>query len=150
MTGCEKYAPMIGSFEGELTPEEARALEGHLATCERCRAIAADLAATEGLVSEALLARAATRDFAPFVDQVMARVAPPQRTSVLDWLLGHRRVLAGVLVPGLAAAALFVYVSRSGGRPEIALLEVAAEGEAVTVIQTSEGPIVLLSSEENT
>jgi anti-sigma factor RsiW len=147
---CERWAPMIGSRPGELTAEESRGLEVHLGGCERCSALAADVAATEGLVSEALLARAAQRDFAPFVDQVMARVAPPAKVGILEWLRGHRRALA-LLAPGLAAAALVVYLSSSGGdRQDFASLEVASEGEATTVIQTAEGPIVLLAPEDAT
>jgi anti-sigma factor RsiW len=149
MKDCVRYAPMIGSREGELTAEEARGLAAHLAGCAACQARAADLAATEGLLAEALLARAAERDFAPFVDQVMARVAPPRR-GVLDWIREHRRAAAAMLAPALAAAAVIVYVSVGTERGQVASLELAAEGEATTVIQTADGPIVLLAPEEST
>jgi anti-sigma factor RsiW len=145
MKDCVRYAPMIGSREGELAPGEVRGLVEHLAGCPACRARAADLAATEGLVAEALLARAAARDFAPFVDQVMARIAP--RAGVLGWLRAHRRAAAAMLAPALAAAALIVYVSTGGERAQVASLELSAEGEATTVIQTADGPIVLLAPE---
>ena len=153
MKDCVRFAPMIGAREGELAPDEARALDQHLAACAGCRARAADLAATEGLVSEALLAAANARDFAPFVDQVMARVgaAAPGRRGLLAWLGGHRRLLAGALAPALAALAVIVYVRHEGSRPqEIALLEVASEGDATTILQTSDGPIVLLVEESGT
>jgi anti-sigma factor RsiW len=140
---------MIGSRPGELAADEARALELHLAACAACSARAADLAATEGLVSEALLARASARDFGPFVDQVMARVgAAPGRRGLLAWIGRHRRALAATLAPALAALAVIVYVRlEGGGRQEIALLEVASEGDATTILQTSDGPIVLLGEE---
>jgi anti-sigma factor RsiW len=148
---CVRFAPMIGSREGELAPDDARALESHLAGCAACRARAADLAATEGLVSEALLAQANARDFAPFVDEVMARIgagAAPEPRGVLAWLGRHRRALAATLAPALAALAVIVYVRQEGSRPqEIALLEVASEGDATTILQTSDGPIVLLVEE---
>src|SRR5512144_116939 len=143
---CVRFAPMIGSRPGELAPEEARALEAHLAGCAACRARAADLAATEGLVSEALLAQANARDFSPFVDEVMARIgagAAPGRSGILGWLGRHRRALAATLAPALAALAVIVYVRLEGSRPqEIALLEVTSEGDATTILQTSDGPIV--------
>ncbi|HEX9051322.1 MAG TPA: zf-HC2 domain-containing protein [Anaeromyxobacter sp.] len=150
MKECVRFAPMIGSREGELAPDEARALEAHLAGCAACRARAADLAATEGLVSEALLAQANARDFAPFVDEVMARIGAgaPERRGVLAWLGRHRRALAAGLAPALAALAVIVYVRHEGSRPqEIALLEVTSEGDATTILQTSDGPIVLLAEE---
>ena len=147
---CVRFAPMIGSRQGELAPDEARALEAHLATCDACRARAADLAATDGLVSEALMAQANARDFAPFVDEVMARIGAgePERRGVLAWLGRHRRALAASLAPALAALAVIVYVRLEGSRPqEIALLEVTSEGDATTILQTSDGPIVLLDEE---
>ncbi len=150
MKGCVRFAPMIGARPGELAPDEARALEAHLAACAACRGRAADLAATEGLVSEALLARASARDFAPFVDEVMARIGAgaPERRGVRGWLGRHRRALAALLAPALAALAVIVYVRHEGSRPqEIALLEVASEGDATTILQTSDGPIVLLAEE---
>ncbi len=149
-TNCARWAPMIGAMEGELTAEEARGLEAHLAECNACRALAADVAATQGLVAKALLAKAAQRDFAPFVDQVMARVAPPARSGILDWVRGHRRAVAALLAPGLAAVALVVYLSTAGEQPSVASLEVDSEGEATTVIQTNDGPIVLLAPEDAT
>jgi hypothetical protein len=150
MKDCARFAPMIGAREGELAADDASALEQHLAGCAACRARAADLAATEGLVSEALLAAANARDFAPFVDQVMARIGAgaPERRGLFAWLARHRRAVAGALVPALAALALIVYVRDEGGRhQEIALLEVASEGDATTILQTTDGPIVLLGEE---
>jgi anti-sigma factor RsiW len=135
---------MIGAREGELSDAQARALEAHLAGCVACRAIAADAAATEGLVSEALLARANERDFAPFVDEVMARVARRERRGLRAWLSLHRRAAAAALVPVVAALAVIVYVRVDGGREPMALLELSSEGEVTTVLQTVDGPVVLL------
>ncbi len=148
MKDCVRFAPMIGARAGELTPGEAKALEAHLSGCAACRAVAADFAATDGLVREALLARAGTRDFAPFVDEVMARVERRgTRAGVLAWLSRHRRAAAAMLAPVLAALVVIVYVLDHGGRGEIAQLEISAEGEATTVLQTSDGPVVLLDEE---
>jgi anti-sigma factor RsiW len=169
---------MLGAREGELAAAEDAALRAHLATCETCRALAADLAATDGMVSEALLAAASRRDFAPFVDEVMARVAADGRRTAatvpshgaasrangaarpkpvparetpgfLGWLTAHRRAAFGALAPVLAAAALLVYVRRDAGPAEVASLEFASEGEVTMILQTSDGPVVLLSAEES-
>lgn len=159
MKQCIRFAPMIGARPGELTPAEDAALRAHLEGCEACRALAADLAATEGMVSEALLAEANRRDFGPFVDQVMARLeprtvpsAPPvraRRPSFFDWLAAHRRAAFATLAPVLAAAALVVYVRSDGGPSHVASLELASEGDVTMILQTSDGPVVLLSGEES-
>ena len=161
---CARVAPMLGARDGELSAEEARSVELHLAACAGCRALAADLEAADGLFAEALLARAAKRDFAPFVDAVMERVgastplglrqARPERSGwlsgLLAWARAHRAAaVAGTLAPTLAAAALIVYLS--GSTPPIPLagdVEVIAEGRAAMVLQTSDGPVVLLGDDE--
>lgn len=152
MKDCVRFAPMIGARPGELPREDAGALEGHLAACPACRAFARDAAAVDGLVGEALLARAAERDFAPFVDAVMARVERrAERRGVLGWISRHRRATAAALAPVLAALAVIVYVRLyDGGAREIALFELTSEGEATTVLQTSDGPVVLLAQESGT
>jgi anti-sigma factor RsiW len=150
MKDCIRFAPLIGARAGELTPGEAKALALHLRECAACRATAADFAATDGLVGEALLARANARDFAPFVDEVMARVGRTERPGILGWLGRHRRAAAAALVPALAALALIVYVRLDGGRDQIAMLELTSEGEVTTVLQTTDGPVVLLLGESDT
>jgi anti-sigma factor RsiW len=147
MSECTKFAPMLGARDRELTPAEAAALAAHLAGCDRCRAIAADLAATEGMVSEALLARANARDFSTFADEVMARVGRAERPGLLGWLGRHRAAAAAALVPVVAALAVLMYVRVEGGREPVAMLELSAEGEATTVLQTADGPVVLLLEE---
>ncbi|MGC3999881.1 MAG: zf-HC2 domain-containing protein [Anaeromyxobacter sp.] len=155
MTACLRYAPLIGAREGELSPEEARDLATHLAGCARCQALAADLAATDGLLSEALLARANARDFAPFVDQVMERVYPGSapaaavRRGLPGWLGLRWKALLATGVPALAALALFLYVQYEAQRPEeLALVELSSEGQIATVLQTVDGPIVLIDDDD--
>jgi anti-sigma factor RsiW len=153
---CTSYRPLIGSSEAELPPAERGALEAHLAGCEGCRGWAARLAATEGLVSEALLAAAGRRDFAPFVDQVMARVEAERPRPLLERLLRAvrlhpRAVLGGAMAPLVAALALVLYVGyRPGGDlADARLLEVSAEGRATTIIQSTDGPLVLLDDDDD-
>ena len=151
MKACTRYAPMIGAREGELSEAEARELAAHLAACPRCRALAADLAATEGLVSEALLSRANARDFGPFVDQVMARTLRQAQGGggILSRLHAHWKTAAAAMVPALAALMVFLYV-RDGQRPEeLALLELTSEGNVATILETSDGPVVLLAPDES-
>jgi anti-sigma factor RsiW len=157
MKDCIRYAPMLGAREGELTQDEQRALDAHLEGCADCRATAAELAALDGLVGESLMARANSRDFAPFVDQVMARVgaegrAPARaRRGFLGWLFAHPRAAIASVVPVVAVAALVVYVrsSSGGGSGEVAMFEMATEGEVTMVLQTKDGPVVLLDDEEH-
>ncbi len=151
MRDCVQYAPMIGARPGELSEVEERALAAHLVYCEACQGRAADLAATEGIVSEGLLARASARDFAPFVDQVMARVGladGPGRRGVLGWLRIHWKGTTAAVAPVLAALAVFMYVRIGGGPHQVASLELSSEGVA-TVLQTTDGPVVLLAPEEH-
>jgi anti-sigma factor RsiW len=147
MTDCIRFAPMIGAREGELSPADGKALATHLAGCDRCRAIAADVAATDGMVADALVARANARDFSTFADEVMARVDRAERPGLLGWLGRHRAAAAAALVPVVATLALLMYVGVRGGREPIAMMELSAEGEATTVLQTADGPVVLLAED---
>jgi anti-sigma factor RsiW len=156
MAECTTYRPQVGARETELSPAQAVALADHLAGCPGCRRFAAGLAATEGLVSEALLAAAARRDFAPFVDGVMARVEAARPRPLLSRLgrlmrLHPRLVVGGALAPLVAALALVVYVQSGTGRDlaDASGLELTAEGGATTVIQSSDGPVVLLDDDDD-
>ncbi len=154
MADCTTYRPLIGSREGELSPAEAEALAGHVAGCPGCSRWAASLAVTEGLVSEALLAVAARRDFAPFAGQVMARIerrrhgplARLRRTIVMHpWF-----AVGSALAPIAAALVVALYVHRHAGSDHTtASLEVNSEG-ATTIIQSSDGPVVLIDDDEAT
>lgn len=144
---CTRFAPMIGSRPDELSPSDAAALAGHLLTCPLCQSLAADLAATAGLVNEGLMAQANARDFSGFVDGVMSRVERTERPGLLGWLRRHRALSAGGLVPVLAALAVIVYVRVQGGPGPVAMLELSSEGEATTVLQTADGPVVLLNDD---
>jgi anti-sigma factor RsiW len=152
---CALVAPMLEARDGELSAEERALRAVHLEGCHGCRARQADLEATEGLVREALLAEAARRDFAPFVDGVMERVEAAERRrrgvlgGVLGWARRHRAAAAATaLAPTLAAIALIMYVASPGTPAPFAVVEVVAEGTAPMVLQTSEGPVVLLGDDD--
>ena len=155
MKDCAIYRPMIGSQPGELSPAEAAGLQAHLGGCGGCRAFQADVLATEGLVAQALERAAARRDFAPFVDGVMARISATRKPSLLERLtrqlrLHPRLVVSGALVP-LLAAALALYVRSNSGADfaDAHLLELHSEGRATTIIQSSDGPVLLLDDDDN-
>ncbi len=142
---CARFAPMLSARPGELPPTEEQSLLAHLAGCGDCQARLADGKAIEGMVAEALLAEAARVDFAPFVDQVMARVG--RRRGFLGLLSRHKlaTALAG-LAPALAALGLILYLT--GGppdlEPELGDVEVVSEARAPVVLTTEAGPVVLL------
>jgi anti-sigma factor RsiW len=150
MKDCIRFAPMIGSRPGELSPADADALASHLLTCEACQTLAADFTATEGLVNDALMAQANARDFSGFVDGVMARVDRAEAPGILGWFRRHRAAAAAGLVPVLAALATIVYLRVTGGPGPAAMFELSSEGEATTVLQTVDGPVVLLDGNDET
>ena len=153
MADCTEYRPLIGSREGELTPAEGAALAAHVAGCEGCRRWAASLAATEGLVSEALLAAASHRDFSGFSAQVMARIEH-RRLGPLGRLGRAIRLhpwfaVGGALAPVAAALLVALYVQRGLGRDtSTASLEVNSEG-ATIIIQSADGPVVLIDDDDD-
>jgi len=154
MKDCTTYRPMIGSQPGELSPAEAAGLQAHLGGCGGCRAFQADVLATEGLVAQALERAAARRDFAPFVDGVMTRISAARRPGLLERLtrqlrLHPRLVVSGALVP-LLAAALALYVRSNSGADfaDAHTLELHSEG-STTIIQSSDGPVLLLDDDDN-
>jgi len=162
MNPCLRFAPMIGARPGELPDEDARALAEHLAACSACQARAADAGALEGLLSEALLAEANARDFSTFSDQVLERIpeyreavgqrgtSPRATGGIWSWIRHHRFAAAmGTLAPALAAVAIVIYVGRGQGPgPDDVLVEVTVEGGGATVLDTSDGPVVLFGEDE--
>jgi anti-sigma factor RsiW len=156
MAECSAFRPMIGSRDGELAPAAAAALQAHLAACRGCQKLAAELAATEGLVAEALLAAAARRDFAPFVDGVLARIAATRPPTLLERTRRLLRLhpslaIGGALAPLLLAAAVVVlYQTRSGNEvADVQSLELNSVGHTTTVIQSIDGPVLLLDDDDD-
>jgi anti-sigma factor RsiW len=151
VSDCARLAPRLGARPGELPEAESAELRAHLEGCASCRALAAELEALDGIVAEGLLRAAAHRDLAAFSDGVMARIpasawrpepasAPRPRGRLLAFL-GRHRVLAA-LAPALAVLALYLYIERSGGaEPGV---EVASETLAPMVLETSDGPVILV------
>jgi len=166
MRDCGTFAPMLGSRPGELAPDEEARLRAHLADCEACQARLADLLATDGMVADALQRAAARRDFASFADEVMARIPAGAWTgrdaaatrvfgSLRAFFRRHKVVaVASALAPALAAALLYLFVERSGpaasvdaGEPGV---EVMSETLAPVVLDTSDGPVILVGDSDGT
>jgi anti-sigma factor RsiW len=149
MRDCVRFAPMIGARPGELSDEEARRLADHLALCEACQARLEDEEALSGMLPQALLEDANRRDFSAFADEVMGRIGASERGAGLfsrlgRWARRHRAAAAfSALAPALAALAVVVYLDRAA-TPEPMVVEVSAEGRAPILLETSEGPVVLL------
>ena len=151
---CAGAAPLLGSRPGELEPTEEALLQAHLSTCEACRLRQEDLVALAGLVSDGLLGEAARRDFSGFAYGVMARIPASawkgSRASPLARLrdfFRHHRLLAAAsaLAPALAALALYLYIERSSGPgPAELSVEVTAEDLPAVVLDTSDGPVILV------
>jgi anti-sigma factor RsiW len=151
---CSGAAPLLGSLPGELDPTEEALLGAHLTSCEACRARLADLEALSGLVRDGLRGAAAHRDLSTFADGVMARIpasawrgTPAGPLDRLRAFLRRHRVLAAAsaLAPALAALALYLYIGRTGGTgPSELSVEVTSEDLAAIVLDTSDGPVILV------
>jgi hypothetical protein len=150
---CAGAAPLLGSLPGELDPTDEASLRAHLSTCEGCRARQADLEAVGRLVEDGLLLEASREDFSGFADGVMARIpasawaGAPGPVERLRAFLRRHRVLAAAsaLVPALAALALYLYIDRTPGTGPLELgVEVTSEDLAPVVLDTSDGPIILV------
>lgn len=153
MTACTRFAPMIGARPGELPDEEARALAEHLATCDACQARLADEEALSGMLSEALTAEANQRDFSTFADEVLERIE--ERRGILSrlgaWARRHRAaaILSGFAPAAAAALVVYLTIGHGGGPEQSAALEVSTGDRGAMVLETSEGPIVLLGGSDS-
>jgi anti-sigma factor RsiW len=154
VSDCARHAPMIGARPGELSDDEARRVAEHLAGCEACQARLADEEALSGMLSQALLDEANRRDFSTFADEVMERIGEGEQgvgllTRLARWARHHRAAAAAsALAPALAALALVAYLDRAAA-PEPTVVEVSAEGRATILLETREGPVVLLGDREH-
>jgi len=117
---CDQFRDSLDArLDGELTPDEARDVDQHLATCPTCAADYARLSATHQLLSENLMRYRApdvlkARIRGALVDTGDAgalRVMPQRRST---W---WRSLAAGIVIAG-ASSALTVAAMR--GRPDAA------------------------------
>ncbi|HTP24670.1 MAG TPA: zf-HC2 domain-containing protein, partial [Anaeromyxobacteraceae bacterium] len=103
-----------------------------------------------GMLRDALLSKANERDFTGFSDDVLARIAEYRTRrsgGFLPWVRRHlAAAILSVLVPAFVALAVVVYLFAAEG--EQAPLEVSAEDSTATIINTSDGPVVLFGDAE--
>ena len=145
MNPCVRYAPMLGARPGELSVEEHASLVEHLASCGACRARLADDQALQGVLGEALQREASGVDFSTFVDQVMERVGHPARAR--PWWR-RPRIAASLLASALVALGAIVYLRGQTPRFQVGEVDVSSEDFAPTVLQSDDGPLVVLGEEE--
>jgi hypothetical protein len=152
---CLRFACEVDARPGELPPEEARALAEHLATCDACAARRSAALAMGDLLREAIADEANARDLTEFSDAVLARAGVAARPARTPGAIGgrwpawlRRRWAAAALVPVLAALALVVYLGRAALDRSPALVEVTAENGSPTILETTDGPIVLLGEDD--
>src|SRR5438270_3395078 len=92
---CEAYKERLDAYvDAELSPEEMRAADAHLKTCELCAGDARTLGQLKREV------RAAGKAYAPSLDfrrRVEAAIAPPKRTSRF-WVWAPSLAVAAVLM----------------------------------------------------
>jgi hypothetical protein len=85
----------------------------------------------------------------------MARISAARPPGLLERLVRalrlHPRLAAGGALIPLLAAALAIYVhTRSGSEvADLQSLELHGEGRATTIIQSSDGPVLLLDDDDN-
>jgi hypothetical protein len=125
-------ARMIDLLYGELPGDDRKAVEGHVAGCARCQAELAGFRRTRATVRVALeqspparahdsILRAASAQSAALAaaqtvaDKAVRQPAPPQRTSIWEWL---RRRWALPTLATIGAVAVFLLASQMFLRPE--------------------------------
>jgi anti-sigma factor RsiW len=140
---CNDITPILGAFEdGELSPEQFRKVESHLAECRRCEA---ELAATAALGNQ-LRAVAIQPSLEGFTNAVLARLteaAPPLHVRIRHYFEGLRERLgaavaigaAGLVTAALTALILTPYAYR-----------LATGGSHTQIASTSAAPIETASA----
>ncbi|MGH7648981.1 MAG: zf-HC2 domain-containing protein [Gemmatimonadaceae bacterium] len=123
---CEQFDAALSDYlENALDPAERDALESHAATCDRCRALLADLSAITAGAS-ALPDLEPSRDLWPAIAQRIEApvVALPdaasrrgQRSSVRPWYLAPASLAAAAAVLIAATASVTLLATRTGRTP---------------------------------
>lgn len=132
MERCEQFSELISAgLDGQLTAEEARGLEAHLAACPHCRALARELEAVHAAFPLLEEYEEAPEGFAQGVmDKIRAAESGKPKVVPL-----HKRPQVRALA-GLAACALLCVGLYRGGMPRGD--EQAGSGTAVPYALTQE------------
>jgi len=121
---CLHYRDALDArLDGELTPDEARDVDRHLATCANCAREYETLSATHRLLSENLMRYAAPDVLKARIRGAIAEAAaaPREARRAPVW---WRAVAAGVVIAAASSALTVAAVNR--GRPDTAADELLA------------------------
>src|SRR6185295_16295691 len=111
MQGAHYRDSLNARLDGELTPDEAREVDQHLATCPECAREYETLSATHRLLSENLMRYAAPDVLKARIRGALAETATRQRTprATPGWA---RMVAAGVAIAAASSALTFATMRR--------------------------------------
>ena len=102
MAECRRAEEWISAaLDGELTAEEARALEAHLTECPACRALAADLARLHGAMAGMEPARAVPPELHEKILSAAAREPRPGAKKRRTWRTWAALAACAVLAVGV-------------------------------------------------
>jgi anti-sigma factor RsiW len=139
----EHYDDLLDArLDGELTPEEAREVDEHLASCATCARDYANLAATHRLLSENLVRHTAPDVLKARIRGALAETARPTAVAraTRPW---WRMVAAGVAIAAVSSTLTFVSVRRSadaGATEELlaSLVRSLQPGHLTDVVSTNQ------------
>jgi anti-sigma factor RsiW len=156
------FEPLLSPYvDGELTPEERRQVEQHLAVSPESAAQVADFRAGDALMRSALEMAADDVDFKAMTNEILSRLTPeklPLLTRIrltLSELLTYQRgpMLAGAMGAAVAVMAVVpVVMLRSAGAPvgyansrvEVQRVAIDSQSEVTPVVmETDEGDAVI-------
>ena len=112
---CAQYRDALDArLDGELTPDEARDVDQHLATCPACAREYETLSATHRLLSENLMRYAAPDVLRARIRGALGEATVPQRTprGTPRW---WRTVAAGVAIAAASSAITFAAIRHPAG-----------------------------------
>lgn len=165
----EKFLPLLSPYvDGELSPEERKQVEQHLANNKESASQVADFRAGDALMRHALEMQADQVDWKDFSDEVMSKLTPEKlplfervKITFSEMFLYQRGPLVAGLVGATAAVAIAVPVSISYASQapqgyaatKMQVQTVSVEGNAAVkpvVMETDDGDAVIWVVESKT
>ncbi len=161
----KEFWPKLSPFvDGELSAEERKAVEQHLAADKQSAAMVADLRAASGLVRLTYEAKADEEDFSDFSAQVLARLTPQKlpffermKLTVSETFTYQRPLLLTAMATAMAvlvAVPLGLQLTRGPagyGSNEFEVQSVSVSSDAKVrpiVLETEKGDAIIWTVEE--